>query len=54
MSAPLDGASDQMLETEFGTKVAEDVIKTILEKGEVQVTQADARTGSKNDSRGRR
>lgn len=47
-----DGASNAMLDNEFGTHVNEDVIKTILEKGDLQESEFGARNGTKNDSRG--
>ncbi|KAJ2900510.1 hypothetical protein MKZ38_002415 [Zalerion maritima] len=51
-SGALDGASKQILETEFGTSVDEEVIKTILQKGDVKEMEGHARNGSMNDSRG--
>ncbi|KAG4438175.1 hypothetical protein IFR05_006343 [Cadophora sp. M221] len=51
---PLDGASKQTLETEFGTSNEDDIIKQIIEKGEMQQTEGVARQGSKNDSMGAR
>ncbi|KAL2072599.1 hypothetical protein VTL71DRAFT_11942 [Oculimacula yallundae] len=50
----LDAASNQTLETEFGTSNEEEVIKQILEKGEMQHTEGSARQGPKNDSMGAR
>lgn len=38
-SGALEGASNQMLEVEFGTKIDEEVIKIIMDKGEVQETE---------------
>merc|ERR1712230_198881 len=51
---PLDGASNQTLETEFGTSQEEEVIKQIIEKGTMQETEGMARQGTKNDSMGAR
>ncbi|CZS98329.1 related to RNA binding protein [Rhynchosporium agropyri] len=51
---PLDGASNQTLETEFGTSVEEEVIKQIIAKGEMQHSEGAARQGQKNDSMGSR
>ncbi|KAI9794525.1 MAG: hypothetical protein M1835_006532 [Candelina submexicana] len=50
----LDAASNQTLENEFGTHKDEEVVKVILEKGELQETQTHERTGSTNDSIGPR
>ena len=35
----LDGASNSILENEFGTRNEEDVVKQILEKGSMQETE---------------
>merc|ERR1712230_151910 len=51
---PLDGASNQTLETEFGTSQEGEVIKQIIEKGAMQETEGMARQGTKNDSMGAR
>ncbi|CAD6448372.1 10d618a7-1d8d-469b-9d6f-48f89ab482b3 [Sclerotinia trifoliorum] len=48
----LDEASVSQLENEFGTKVDDEVIKVILEKGEAQHGPAMEKTGPKNDSMG--
>ncbi|TLD24927.1 hypothetical protein PspLS_05435 [Pyricularia sp. CBS 133598] len=48
----LDAASQQMLDTEFGTHVDEDVIKQILEKGDLKESKFPERQGPKNDSMG--
>lgn len=50
----LDGASDQSLDSEFGTKKEEDVVKIILEKGEVQQTENSERQGDTNLTQGSR
>ena len=48
-----DEASKGQLEDEFGTKVDDEVIKVILEKGEPQQgTSSQEKFGSKNDSMG--
>jgi len=47
-----DGASNATLDNEFGTHEAEEVIKKILEKGTVQESEIQERSGSKNDSKG--
>jgi len=49
-----DGASKATLENEFGTQHEEDAIKVILEKGNLQETEASGRQGDKNDSMGPR
>ncbi|KAH7417349.1 shwachman-Bodian-diamond syndrome protein [Cadophora sp. MPI-SDFR-AT-0126] len=46
----LDGASNQTLETEFGTSKDEEVIKLIIEKGIMQETEGMVRQGNKNES----
>ena len=43
----LDGASNQQLDSEFGTHKEEDVVAQILEKGNVQETTSDARQGER-------
>ncbi|ESZ99306.1 hypothetical protein SBOR_0347 [Sclerotinia borealis F-4128] len=47
-----DEASESQLENEFGTKVDDEVIKIILEKGEPQHAASMEKTGAKNDSMG--
>ncbi|KAI9640989.1 hypothetical protein NHQ30_010416 [Ciborinia camelliae] len=47
-----DEASESQMENEFGTKVDDEVIKAILEKGEAQHGSAMEKTGPKNDSMG--
>ncbi|OCL09814.1 putative RNA binding protein [Glonium stellatum] len=44
----LDGASNSMLENEFGTHKEEDVVQQILEKGTVQETESSERQGDRN------
>jgi len=48
----LDGASKATLDNEFGTSNDDECIIQILEKGEVQQTQAAERGGSRNESKG--
>ncbi|KAG9247516.1 ribosome maturation protein [Calycina marina] len=50
----LNEASHSTLDNEFGTHVAEDVIKQIIDKGTMQETQFPERSGTKNDSMGAR
>ncbi|KAI0125897.1 shwachman-Bodian-diamond syndrome protein [Xylariales sp. AK1849] len=45
-----DGASQSTLDNEFGTHVDEEVIKQILEKGNVQESEFPDRQGPKNDA----
>ncbi|QSZ35521.1 hypothetical protein DSL72_008391 [Monilinia vaccinii-corymbosi] len=47
-----DEASVGQLENEFGTKVDDEVIKIILERGEPQHGSTHEKFGSKNDSMG--
>jgi len=47
-----DGASKGSLEDEFGTSVDDEVIKQILEKGALQVSQMNQRNASRNDADG--
>jgi len=47
-----DGASNATLDNEFGTHEPEEVIKKILEKGTLQESEFQERSGSKNDSKG--
>ena len=35
----LNGASNSQLENEFGTKVEEEIVKKILEKGDIQSSE---------------
>ncbi|CAL3962346.1 hypothetical protein PZA11_000465 [Diplocarpon coronariae] len=51
---PLDGASNQILDAEFGTSKEEEVIKLIIEKGTIQETEGPDRSATKNDSMGSR
>lgn len=44
----LDGASNSVLENEFGTRNEEDVVKQILEKGSMQETESSERQGNRN------
>ncbi|KAF1973630.1 shwachman-Bodian-diamond syndrome protein [Bimuria novae-zelandiae CBS 107.79] len=48
----LDGASNAQLENEFGSSKEEDVVKAILEKGDVQEVDAKERQGDKNITKG--
>lgn len=48
----LDGASNAVMDNEFGTHVDEDVIKQILEKGSLQEAEFAERQGRKNDANG--
>lgn len=48
----LDGASNAVMDNEFGTHVDEDVIKQILEKGTLQESEFAERQGRKNDANG--
>lgn len=45
-----DGASKATLENEFGTSKDDDVIKKILESGNLQESEFPERQGPKNDS----
>ncbi|KAI8632333.1 shwachman-Bodian-diamond syndrome protein [Xylariaceae sp. FL1651] len=47
----LDDASKSTLAAEFGTDDADEVIKQILEKGNVQETQLPGRQGHKNEQK---
>ncbi|TGO84910.1 hypothetical protein BPOR_0452g00090 [Botrytis porri] len=47
-----DEASESQLVNEFDTKVEDDIIKTILEKGEAQHGSSMEKTEPKNDSMG--
>ncbi|KUI66613.1 hypothetical protein VM1G_01813 [Cytospora mali] len=47
-----DSASKGQLESEFGTSKDDEVIKAILEKGNVQESSMPERQGPKNDSQG--
>ncbi|KAI9053511.1 hypothetical protein LZ554_002466 [Drepanopeziza brunnea f. sp. 'monogermtubi'] len=51
---PLDSASKQILDTEFGTDKEEEVIKLIIEQGTLQETEGPDRSAPKNDSMGSR
>jgi len=44
----LNRASNALLENEFGTKNEDDVVKAILEKGDVQESKGSARQGERN------
>jgi len=48
----LDGASHATLENEFGTHNEDEVIKQILEKGNLQESEFPARQGFRNESLG--
>ncbi|KAF1988660.1 shwachman-Bodian-diamond syndrome protein [Aulographum hederae CBS 113979] len=48
----LDRASKALLENEFGTSRDDDVVKQILEKGDVQEVKGSGRQGDKNPSNG--
>ncbi|KAI9856702.1 MAG: hypothetical protein M1824_005285 [Vezdaea acicularis] len=50
----LDAASKSTLENEFGTSYDDEVVKVILEKGDIQETEGAERQGSTNDSKGSR
>jgi len=45
-----DRASKLSLETEFGTSNEDEVVKKILQKGEVQESKSTGRQGSTNDN----
>ncbi|KAK3341711.1 ribosome maturation protein [Lasiosphaeria hispida] len=49
---PFNAASKQALEAEFGTSNEDEVIKKVLEKGNLQESQMTDRQGPKNDSQG--
>ncbi|CAO2657835.1 Nn.00g070950.m01.CDS01 [Neocucurbitaria sp. VM-36] len=48
----LNTASNSQLENEFGTKNEDEIIKKILQQGEVQSSENPERQGSTNDSMG--
>ncbi|KAF2139957.1 uncharacterized protein K452DRAFT_274549 [Aplosporella prunicola CBS 121167] len=48
----LDGASNSALENEFGTHNEEEVVKKILEQGDVQSTEESGRQGDRNITSG--
>ncbi|KAJ8114749.1 hypothetical protein OPT61_g3441 [Boeremia exigua] len=48
----LNTASKGTLENEFGTSNEDEVIKQILQKGDVQTSQNSERQGDTNDSKG--
>ncbi|KAK4105861.1 DUF1960-domain-containing protein [Parathielavia hyrcaniae] len=48
----LEGASNSTLENQFGTSQEDEVVRMILEKGDVQEFEMAARQGRKNDSNG--
>jgi ribosome maturation protein Sdo1 len=50
----LDGASNGALEDEFGTSKDEEVVKQILEKGNIVETEGKERQGDKNVADGPR
>lgn len=50
----LDAASNQALEDEFGSSKEEDVVKQILEKGQVMETKGAERQGDRNLTEGDR
>jgi ribosome maturation protein Sdo1 len=47
-----DSASKAMLASEFDTEKEDDVIKKILEEGNLQIMEMPARQGVKNESQG--
>jgi len=49
-----DTASKSTLENEFSTSNVDDVIKQILEKGDIQEAETSGRQGPKNDTNGPR
>lgn len=49
---PYDTASNATLDNEFGTHNEEEIIKMLLEKGNIQETTESERQGFKNDSNG--
>ncbi|KAB2580869.1 putative rna binding protein [Lasiodiplodia theobromae] len=48
----LDTASNAVLDNEFGTHADEDVVKQILEKGDIQSVEEKGRSGDTNLSKG--
>lgn len=48
----LDSASNGSMEDEFGTHKEEEVIKAILEKGDIQESEEGGRQGDRNVSKG--
>ncbi|KIV97048.1 hypothetical protein, variant [Exophiala mesophila] len=50
----LDTASKATLENEFGTSNEDEVVKKILEEGQVQTSTQSQRTGVRNESMGPR
>ncbi|KAH8603059.1 shwachman-Bodian-diamond syndrome protein [Bisporella sp. PMI_857] len=50
----LNTASNATLENEFGTSKDDEVIKKILEAGDIQETKGPERQGNTNDSKGSR
>ncbi|ATY63168.1 RNA binding protein, putative [Cordyceps militaris CM01] len=48
----LDAAPNNILATEFDTENEDEVIKKILDKGNLQQSEMPARQGQKNDSKG--
>jgi len=48
----LDAASHASLDSEFGSHNEEEVVKQILEKGDVQETKGSGKDGDKNASNG--
>ncbi|KAK4129594.1 DUF1960-domain-containing protein [Parathielavia appendiculata] len=48
----LEGASKLTLENEFGTSQEDDVVRMVLEKGDLQEFEMAERQGRKNDSNG--
>lgn len=52
VSGTYDGASKATLSNEFGTDDTDEVIKKILEKGDLQAHEMPGKFGTKNDSNG--
>ncbi|KAJ4322429.1 hypothetical protein N0V94_002416 [Neodidymelliopsis sp. IMI 364377] len=48
----LNTASKGTLENEFGTSNEDEILKQILQKGDIQTTQNSERQGDTNDSKG--
>ncbi|KAH7394499.1 RNA binding protein-like protein [Pyrenochaeta sp. MPI-SDFR-AT-0127] len=48
----LNTASNSQLENEFGTTKEEEIVKKILQSGEVQTSENSERQGNTNDSKG--
>ncbi|KEF56931.1 uncharacterized protein A1O9_07121 [Exophiala aquamarina CBS 119918] len=50
----LDTASKSSLENEFGTSNEDDIVKKILEEGQIQTSTTSQRTGVRNETMGPR